>query len=526
MSTGGRWEATARLTRREMLGLLGGAAAASAMVSCGGPSGGGTKTATTPSAAVVAQGVDPTTMDPHQQRETTTVNVLRHFYDPLVERDTRNPQRFNGVLATSWQQVSPTTMRFHLRQGVKFADGQPFDADTVVYNIERVLGKTPGGKPALIAYLFPSLQGASSVDAHTVDIETTAPDPVLIPLFTGLLIVPNHAVDRDPNALAATPNGTGPYRLTRWDRNTQVLMEAKPDYFLGPARIRTVTFKTMPDASSRLAGLQTGGVDIITNLPPDNIKDAESTGKAQVRTVPSDRVVAVWLDTLNNPILADPQVRIALNYAVDADTIIKTIMDGYALRLATIVPPYFTAYDPNVKPYPYDPAKAKQMLAAAGHPDGFSMHMMVPRGRYLNGEQIAQAVAGYLGKVGVKVQIDLVEFGIFAKATQERKIQDSFLGADGEPTLDPTPLMQTVVVTGTTGFSWYSNPKVDQSVAAAASTVDPGQHARPLQQAQVDLKNEPAFIYLFVYKDLYGVSKRLNWQPRTDEEIYLYEASV
>ena len=508
-----------------MLELLGGVGAAGVVAACGGGTSGsgGASQGGTPAKAVVAQGVDPTTMDPHQQRETTTVNLLRHLYDPLMERDATNAQKFNGILASSWDRVSPTVTRFHLRRGVTFSGGETFDAGTVVYNIERVLGRTAEGKPPLIAYLFPTLKGATKVDDYTVDVETTAPDPVLIPVLTGLLIVPTGAADKDPHALAATPNGTGPYTLVRWDRNNQVLLEAKPRYHLGGARIENVTFKTMPDASSRLAGLQSGAVDIITNLPPDNIKDATSTGKARVESVPSDRVVAIWLDTLTNPILAKRDVRIALNYAVDADTIVKTVMDGYAVRLATIVPPYFAGYDRDVKPFPYDPQKARKMLAQAGHPNGFSMHMMVPRGRYLNGEQIAQAVAGYLGKVGVKVQIDLVEFGIFAKATQERKIQDSFLGADGESSLDPTPLMQTVVVTGTTGFSWFSDPKIDQSVAQAASTVDPAAHARALQQAQVELKANPAFIYLFVYKDLYGVSKRLDWRPRTDEEIYLYD---
>jgi peptide/nickel transport system substrate-binding protein len=510
---------TERITRREMLELLGGAAAAGLVVSCGGSSAGA---GGAPTRAVVAQGVDPTTMDPHQQRETTTANVLRHLYDPLVERDAADPQKFNGVLATGWRQVDPTTLRLQLRPNVKFSDGRPLDAATVAYNVDRVLGNVPGGKPALIAYLFPSLKGAAVVDAHTVDIQTKAPDPVLVPLLSELMIVPDHAVDKDPNALAANPVGTGPYRLVQWDRNNQVVMQAKPDYFRGPAQIKQVTFKTMPDASSRLAGLETGDVDIITNLPPDNVKDAESSGRAIVRTVPSDRVVAVWLDTLANPILAKPEVRVALNYAVDADTIVRTVMDGYAVRLATIVPPYFAGYAPDVKPYPYDPGRARSLLAAAGYPNGFGMHMMVPRGRYLNGEQIAQAVAGYLGKVGVRVQIDVVEFGVFAKATQQRHIQDSFLGADGEPTLDPTPLMQTVVVTGNTGFSWYSNPNVDQAVARAASTVDPAQHARALQAAQVALQADPAFIYLFAYKDLYGVSKRLSWRPRTDEQVYLY----
>lgn len=497
----------------------------SMLVACGGGSGQSNATKTG-GAAVVAQGVDPTTMDPDQQRETTTVNVLRHLYDPLVERDPKNPTNFRGVLAISWLQVNPTTLRFKLHSNVKFTDGKTFDAQTVKYNFDRVLGNLPGGHPTLNAYLYPTVDHAAVVDASSVDIVTKAPDPILLARLTDLLIIPTGSVDSDPNALGGNPDGTGPYSLVRWDRNNQVVLRAKPDYFLGAAKIALVTFKTMPDASSRLAALQAGTVDIITNVPPDNIADAESGGKATVKSVPSDRVAGVWLDTLTSPALGKQDVREALNYAVDVDTIIKTVLGGYALRTATIVPPYFTGYNPDVKPFSYDPAKAKALLTQAGYPNGLTIHMMLPRGRYLLGEEIVQAIAGYLQKVGVQVKIDDVEFGVFAKATQTRKIQDTFYAAYGESFLDAAAIMQVTVVTGTKGFSWYSNPAVDQDVAQASATADQAKHVKLLQDAQMQLRENPAFIYLFAYKDLYGVSKRINWQPRTDELIDLYDASV
>lgn len=477
--------------------------------------------------AVVAQGVDPTTMDPHQQRETTTFNVLRHIYDPLVARSGTDPTKFDGILASSWKRVG-RNMRFFLRKGVTFSDGSPFDAATVKYNIDRVLGKLPNTKPALIASgsQYADVTGARVVNNYTVDILEKAPDPLILSRMQQMLMIPNHSVDTNPDALAANPIGTGPYTLVRWDRNNQVVLAARPDYFLGKPKIANVIFKTLPDASSRLAAIQAGDVDVITNVPPDNVGDVTSGGSAVVKTVPSARVASMWLDTLSVKPLKSMLVRQALNYAVDVKTITSKVMSGYGLPVATIVPPYFAGYDRQLKPYPYNPDKAKKLLAQAGYPNGFEMTIMVPRGRYLLGEEVTQAIAQYLNKVGIKTKIQAVEFGVFAKATQTRKIPAAFYAAWGEDYFNPIDEMNVAVVTGTTGFSWYSNKAVDKLVAKAGKTLNQAKQDALIRQAQRLMYKDPPFIFLYAYKDLYGVSNRLSWKPRSDELIYLYDAKL
>ncbi len=476
---------------------------------------------------IVAQSVDPTTMDPQNQRETPTFNVLTHIYDPLIMRDTKNPKRFDGVLAKSWTRLSPTAFRFHLRSGVKFSDGSAFNANTVKYNIDRIMGTLPGEKnPPLSAFQYTSINGVHVINPTTVDIGTKAPDPLLLPRLSALLMIPTGSVDKDPNALAAKPVGTGPYTLVTWDRNNQVVMKAKNNYFRGKPKIANVIFKDMPDDASRLAALESGDVDVISNLPPDNVQEVKRTGKANVVSVPSARVTSVWLNTLDTPELKKPAVRIALNYAVDVNTIITKVMSGYALRTATIVPPYFSGYSKSIKPYPYNPTKAKAMLKAAGYPNGFSLTLMVPRGRYLLGEDIAQAVAGYLGKVGVNVKLDIVDFGVFAKATQTRQIPSAFFAGWGESFFSPIDEAQVAIQCGTAGFSWFCNKKVDALINKAATTLNQKKQDAVIVQFQKEIQKDPPFIYLFAYKDIYGVSKRLSWTPRTDETIYMYEASL
>lgn len=496
----------------------------------GGSSGGGApisgKSAGEPTHAVVVQGVDPTTMDPLQQRETTTVNVLQHLYDTLIERNGSDPQKFEPVLAKSWKQVNPTTLRFTLRKGVKFSGGETFGPDDVKYTVDYLLGKLPGRDPAILSYQYGTLEGAKVVGPDTVDIVTKGPDPLLLSRMAALMIVPKGAVDKDRKALAGKPDGTGPYELVRWDRNNQVVMRAKPDYYRGRPAIDQVTFKTMPDASSRLAALQAGQVDLVTGVPADNIQDVEASGNATVESVNSARIASVWLNTLDSGPLKKPAVRQALNYAVDVPTIVKQVMSGYGLPVATIVPPYFTNYDPSIKPLGYDPNKAKQLLAQAGYPNGFSMEMMVPQGRYEFASEVTQAVAGYLGKVGVKVKLDNVDFGVFAKATQERKIPEAFYGAWGEEYFNPIDELNVAVLSGTKGFSWYANDQADKLIAQASATLDPDKQRAIVSRIQRLMLDDPPFIFLFAYKDLYGISKRLDWKPRSDESVNMYEAKL
>jgi peptide/nickel transport system substrate-binding protein len=474
-------------------------------------------------AVTIAQGVDPTTMDPLQQRETTTVNVLQHLYDPLLERDGSDPRKFNPKLATAWKHVDDTTTRFTLRTGVKFSDGKPFTAADVKYTVDYLLGDLPHAKPAILAYQFGTLKDVKVVDDHTVDVRTKGADPLLLDRLAQLYIVPDGA---DPKSLASTPVGTGPYKLAKWDRNSQVVMEAKPDYYGGPAAIGKVTFKTMPDAAARLAALESGDVDLITNVPADNVEEVKSSGRSRVESVPSARIASIWFNTLDSAPLKKPEVRVALNYAVDVDTIIKQVMSGYGERVATIVPRYFQNYDPSIKPFAFDPAKAKQLLAQAGYPNGFSMTLMVPEGRYEFASEVSQAVGSYLGKVGVKVKLQTVDFGVFAKATQSRKIPDGFYGAWGESFFNPIDELEVAVVSGDKGFSWYSNPQVDKLTASAASALDPEKQKQDVSQVQQLMLQDPPFLFLFAYKDLYGISSRLNWKPRSDESISMYGAKL
>ena len=476
--------------------------------------------------AVVLQSSDPTSLDPHNHRETPTGNVARHLYDPLVFRDPRTPTRFVPVLATNWWQVNETTFEFTLKPGVRFANGEPFNAEAVKFNIDRVLGRS-GEKAPLNAYAFTTLRGAEVVDELTVRITTKAPDPVLLSRLSTLYIVPPRLTrEQGRDGLQRNPAGTGPYLLKSFVPNDRLVLEAKPTYHMGRARIDEVIFRGISEAATRNAELRAGNADVVVNVPPDTIEDINSSGRATAKSVPSTRVAIFFLNTLEYPQLKDRRVRQALNHAVDVDSIVKHVMRDYGLRVPTIVAPYFTGYNRDLKPYPYDVERAKRLLAEAGYANGFDMEILVPQGRYLLGVEAAQAIAGYLNRVGIRTRLNVVEFGVFARTTQERKIKESMYAAWGNALFNPLDAYRALVVSGTDTFSWYSNKQVDELWQKAASTADLRKHAEYLQQIEQLIYQDPPFIFLFAQKDLYGVSNRLNWEPRQDEIIFMYEAAV
>lgn len=474
-----------------------------------------------PVRVVIAQGADPTTLDPHNHRETTTQNVCLHIYDTLVTRD--KDMKIIPKLAESWTFIDDTTVRFKLKPNIKFSNGEPLTAETVKYNVERVTEQLPGAEPTKSDFVYVNWAGASVVDELTVDISMKNPDTLFLSLLANFYIVPKkYTEDNGFEALDKKPIGTGPYTLKEWVHEDKVVLTVRSDYWQEKAKIGEVVFRPLPEAATRIAELQTGGIDVMVNLPPHNIKDLEAHSHAEARTAPSARVVYGFFNCLDYDLWKDPRVRQALNYAVDVPALIEHVYEGRGTRVSTMAPPYFVGYDPSHPMYEYNPEKAKQLLAEAGFRTGTEIEILTTRGRFLNDAQLAEALAGYLEAVGVRVKLNAVEFGVFAKQTQERTIPEMMVAALGNPHFSTHYSMTYIVRTGTQSFSWYSNPEVDRLYDEAGSISDPVRVEQLLQQALRLLFDDPPFIYLFALEDVYGVNNRIDWQPRTDELIDMY----
>ena len=473
------------------------------------------------SRVVVAQGVDPTKLDPDMHRETPTANVVLHIYDALVERDW--DAKIQPKLAESWKIINDTTMEFKLRKGIKFSNGEAFNAAVVKYNFERVAGLMPDAKKTLNARDFKSIKGVNVIDDYTVQIVTKHPDPLLLSYVSTKFMVPIEYTKKDNfKKLATKPIGTGPYVLKSWMKGSELVLTAKKDYWNGAPKIDEVVFRPIPEDATRIAELKVGAVDIIANLKPDNVAEIEAEDNLSVKYAPSARVAMVFMNAEMDK-LKDTRVRQAVNYALDVPSLVKNVMGGNAYRVSTVAPKSFVGWDPQEKFYEYNPQKAKQLLADAGFPNGFDATIMTPRGRYLNDVAACEAIAGMLTAVGIKTKVEAVEFGVFAKRTQAHDMPEFMYAAWGNQHFDVWDTIKTCVRSGAM-FSWYKNETVDKYIDLAAKTIEPEKHNEYLQMALREMWADPPFGYLYQQRDIYGVSKRLVWEPRSDEDINLYGA--
>jgi peptide/nickel transport system substrate-binding protein len=483
----------------------------------------GVQTAECKSRVVVAQGTEPTRLDPDMHRENPTNNVILHIYDALLERNRGGDIRLD--LADSWRYVNETTLEFKLRKGIKFSNGEPFNSEVVKYNFERVAGMIPGAKKVLHPADFTVIKEIKVIDDYTVQIITKRPHPLFLSFVAQKYMVPIEYTKKDNfESLATKPIGTGPYVLKSWMKGAELVLEAKKDYWKGAPKIDEVIFRPIPEDSTRISELKVGNVDIIANLKPDNIEEVKAQKQLEVKFVPSARTAMVFINAEMDK-MKDVRVRKAINHALDVPSLIKNVFGGNAYRVSTLCPKNFTGWDPQEKFYSYDPERAKKLLAEAGFPNGMDVTILTPRGRYLNDVQACEAIAGMLTKVGIRTKVNAVEFGVFAKQTQARQIPELMYAAWGNNHFNVLYTLDAVVRSGKM-FSWHKNEKIDEYIDKAAQTVHPDKHAEFLRLALRELWEDPSFGFLYNQRDIYGVNKRLVWEPRSDEDINLYGAYV
>ncbi len=474
---------------------------------------------------VVAQGVDATMLDPGMHSETTTANVERQIFDPLLEMGAN--QEYEPALATSWEAVTPTTWEIRLRQGVRFHDGEELTAEDVQYTIERILDPS---KNSPQASNYSAIASVEVVDDYTLRIHTKQPYPVLPARLANLRIVPKHYVEEiGDERFKREPVGTGPYKLVRWDKDEQIVLEANPDYWRGEPEIKRVVFKVIPEDASRVMALQAGQVDIAVNIPPHQVAAVNNSGKAQVLEVPSSRFLLIQFMMDNPGPLADRRVRLALNLAVDVDSIVENLLGGNATPMTQTLANLDFGYNPQLKPYGYDLERAKALLKEAGYADGFKLTFAAPTGRYMMDKEVGEAIKNQLEALGLQVELKLPEWGVYAEQIMSRKVDaDLWLIGWGNSLFDAEGTLYTWFHTGQRFCYYHVDAErqrvVDELLDKARTNMDPQEREQQYQQALALIHEDIPWLLLHQQKDLYGVSKRVNWTPRSDEAIILYNA--
>ena len=362
---------------------------------------------------VIAQGVDPTTLDTMNQQETPASVVAAHLFDTLVERDP-NLKLVPALAAEMPKLVSPQVWEVKLRRGVKFHNGEEFDAESVKFSLERV--KLPAMRASSN---FRPIDRVEIVDPYTVRVHTSKPWPTFITIMgsrQASMYPPKAYAGKDSAFISKNPIGTGPYKFVRWSKDEEIVLEANEQYWRGAPKIKTVVFRPIPDDAVRVAALQNGEVDVAVNIPPHLAAIIAGHPKIFLSTAPSIRTLQLMFVThefdaqhkLVGPykgVTADKRVRQAITSAIDADEIIKSVLDGKAIRVATMLTPLHFGYDAALKPVKQDVAKTKKLLAEAGYAGGLELTLNSPQGRYVRDKEVAEAVTGQLTKAGIKTTL-------------------------------------------------------------------------------------------------------------------------
>ena len=485
---------------------------------------------------VIAQGVDPTTLDMMNQQEQPASNVGAQMFECLLERD-QSLKLVPALAAEMPKLVAPTTWEFKLRRGVKFHNGESFTADSVKFSLERLVN--PANK----------LRGSSSfalidrveiVDPYTVKIHTKKPWPVFlshIALRQAAMYPPKEYAGKDPAAISRNPIGTGPFKFVRWSKDEEIVMEAFPGYWGGAAKIKTIVFKPIPDDAVRVAALQNGEIDVAVNIPPHLGGIIDKHPKLFLSTAPSIRTIQLMIythqmDGTHKPTgpyagpTADKRVRQALAYAIDADEIIKGVMDGKAVRVATMLPSLHFGYDASLKPIKQDLAKSKKLLADAGFPNGLEIVLNGPQGRYVRDKEVAEAVAGQLTKAGIKTTLRTHEFVSYLNnMVYVHKAGPVWLIGWGHPTMDAEAIYVPLFKSPGIFVNWH-NDDFNGMVDEAQSQMDEKKRFAQYQRINKLWIEEVPAIPLYQQIDLYGANKRLAWKARSDELIRAYDMAI
>jgi peptide/nickel transport system substrate-binding protein len=451
-------------------------------------------------------------------------NSFLQIFDSLMHRQadgTVVPR-----IATAWESVDATTWRFTIRQGVTFTNGEVLDANTVKESID--LYRAP---ESVVASRYRSIVEVVAVDDQTVEIHTSVPDPFLPNALTdnAFILPTKYLAEVGKEQFASKPIGSGPYLLSDWVRGDRIVFSANPDYWNGVAGIQQVIWRSIPEPSSRVAALQNGEVDLIWEIPAIQVPLLERTPGVQVQSGPSPRAVYIglWPDSpvAGGEPLRDVRVRQALNYAVNRQAIVQALQRGYGTLISQPIPqPTYLGYDPSIEPYPYDPAKAKELLAEAGYPNGFTIELLATA-RYLTAEE-SQAVVADLAAVGVTVKLVEVEYGQFVtRLTQEKSQSPMYsLSIQGTQGVDAYEIYSIAIAsTGTFNWNHYTNPAVDALVTQMASEFDDATRADLARQAAQLTHDDPPWIFLWNNSSIYGIKDVWKWTRRSDDLISVYE---
>ena len=472
----------------------------------------------------LAYDADPVTLDIHEQLSGGTLQLSHMSFDPLI-RWTQG-LAFENRLATSYERLNDTTVRFNLRKGVKFHSGNEMTAADFKWTFDR-LKVSPDFKG-----IFTNFSALNVIDDYTIDLVTTGPYPLV--LHTATYIFPldskfytgtdangndkGEIVKNGASFASTNLSGTGPYVVTSREQGVKIVFDRFKDYWDidSKGNVDQIIFTPIKDEQTRVAALLSGDVDFIAPVSPNDFGQIKRSSKADLVTMPGTRIITFQLNQERRPEFQNVLVRQAIVNAVNNEAIVKKIMKGFGTTAAQMSPEGYLGYNPKLTPR-FDLQEAKNLMKEAGYEDGFSVTMMAPNNRYVNDDKIAQAVAAMLSKINIKVDLQTMPKAQYWPLFDERAADIMMIGwhSDTEDSanfyefLAMTPNSDTGM--GAYNSGNYSSEFVDETTMMANMETDPDTRASMLQAVEERIYQEAGFVPLHW--------QNLAWAARKGVEI-------
>jgi peptide/nickel transport system substrate-binding protein len=490
----------------------------------------------------IGLGTDVTSIDPHFHNLTPNNNVAQHLYGYLVGRNEKS--QAEPGLATEWKAIDPLTWEFKLRRGVKFHDGSDFTAADVVASIERV-PKVPKSPSPFTAFTR-QIQKIEVVDPYTIRFRTATPYPLMPSDLQQVAIINKAHVGastEDFNSGKAAI-GTGPYKLVRYAKSDRLELARNDNWWGGKTPWEKVTLRILPQDAPRVAALLSGDVQVIENVPTADVAKLKTNKQLTMYRIVADRLIYLHLDSdrdasplvtdkagqplQKNP-LKDPRVRKAMSKLINRPAIVGKVMEGEAIMAGQLVPEFLFGATKTLQVEKFDPEGAKKLLAEAGWPDGFGLTIHTPNNRYVNDEQVAQAVAQMLSRGGIPTKVVAMPSATYFTQATDLKFSLMLLGW-GTGTGEASSSLKALLMTfnrdrgfGTANRGRYSNTKVDALTEDALQTVDDVKREAYLQRATEIAINDTGVIPLHFQVNLWAARDGIVYQPRLDEQTLAHK---
>ena len=474
---------------------------------------------------VIAQGIDIHGFDVHDHNVTAIEAVLVNLFDYLVFRAPDGS--FQPALATEWERLSDTAMRFALREGVVWHDGAPFKATDVQFSLERV-----ASDPSLREHgNYVQIREVEVTGPHEVVIHTHRPEPVLLSRLSriGSAIVPRHYLEQVGwEGFNRAPVGTGPFRFVEWRRDERLVLEAFDDHWRGRPAWDRLVHRTIREDATRVAELLTGGVDLATNVPSHEAARVEAAAGVRLERWPTPRVLLYLMNTDPSVATGDPRVREAIELAIDNQLLIDVLMDGLGTPVRGRVSPGITAAPMRFHDtYQYDPQRAVALLADAGFgPSELTIRVQGPAGRYPSDAEIVEVTAVMLEAVGIRTEVEVLEWSAYqTRVWNADAVEHMGLIGLGNSLFDAA-LAYTLLTCegGYAGKTNWCDPSFDAVIDEALVELDDERRAALFDQVYEVVAEERVMVFLFQLEGLVGISDDVRWTPRVDELLWMFDA--